>query len=183
MNLFAPDHRTSHTASPTLARLATGRVLRLNSEIFLLIRLSVCPPRHLCTCSSQPLMYVLSSLHPLLSHSLHFNCHYLSSAPSSSPLPNPFHCFWLSAATQNLCKQTHHNFISAGLAITITCAHSDNLFALTFVFWCPSLTRLWHKCSHSQQPMLLVSSFLILFVNHLWWICKTPFRIHSDRKL
>lgn len=62
MNLLGPDHRTSRAAVQSLARLAAGRVWRLNKDIFLLIRPSVvCPPRRRCTCSSQCLMYVFSS--------------------------------------------------------------------------------------------------------------------------
>lgn len=88
MNLFAPDHRTSYTVGQSLASLATGRVSRLNSAIFLLIRPPVCPPRHPCTCSSQPLMYVLAASLPTLA--LSFSLSTFTDCLSSSPgLPPP----------------------------------------------------------------------------------------------
>lgn len=124
MNLLGPDHRTSHAAFQSLARLAAGRVWRLNKDIFLLIRPSVaCPPRRRrCTCSSQRLMYVLSSssIHSVSQLSLT-----IFLLPLMTWLDMAFdYRLWLRRRRH----QIHRNFVShLSLAVTCTCAPSQRL--------------------------------------------------------
>lgn len=144
MNLLGPDHRTSRAAVQSLARLAAGRVWRLNKDIFLLIRPSVvCPPRRRCTCSSQCLMYVFSSssirsvsqpsLTVFLLLLLSDPNHPLDTTPSTSPhhppaLPSSVAAFDYRLWLQRRRGQIYRNFIShLSLTATCTCASSQRL--------------------------------------------------------
>lgn len=173
MNLLGPDHRTSHAAVQSLARLAAGRVSRLNKDIFLLIRPSVvCPPRRRCTCSSQCLMYVFSSSSIRSVSQLSLTVFLL--LHMTPPTLTPHHHLTprlLSPPSSQLLiiswrrEQIYHNFISRSQSLAHVLPHSgctDNHSVLLLLYKHVSLPDLCPV--YAPVLAVLVSRPFVIFV-------------------